>query len=300
MKRYIAILFACLISLWALPCFAYTPPASPAPNGYVVDQAGKLSTEEVKNLNQTIRDITKDKKNQYGILILSSLDGESIDDVAIETGRAWGIGNKNDNNGILIVLAIADRKSRIEVGRGLQGELTDIQSSHILKDTLAPHLKKGEFYLGLTDTVNEINKTLDSRAGSTDPTKAKTSGDNGSGNTLIAVLVMLGIFGGIVLVVSFIARRKGSSYNPGPSYSSPTYDYTPSYSLSTYTPSYSSNSSKVAKSSYKPSSSYSSTSSSSSSSSSYDSGSGGSSSYDSGSSFGGSSGFDGGGADSSW
>lgn len=164
MKKYLAILIVSIISLFAAKASAYTPPAKPDNGWYIVDQAGKLSEVQLKQLNSNLDSISKSTSNEYGALIVPSLNGESIEEVAQSTFRSWGIGKKDLNNGVLVVIAVSDRKSRIHTGKGIEGDLPDLLCNDILRKNLNPHLKTGDFYGGLNETFNTITATISSRS----------------------------------------------------------------------------------------------------------------------------------------
>lgn len=140
--------------------WAYNPPT---PDGYVMDLAGKLSTSQRTDLNAKLNGINKNTKNEFAVLIIPTLGDELIDDVAQDTFKSWKVGKVGLDNGVLIVIAVAERKSRIQTGKGVEGDLTDLQSNDILRNKLNPHLKQGDFYGGLVDTFDAIISTVESR-----------------------------------------------------------------------------------------------------------------------------------------
>lgn len=187
MKKYIAVLIVLIIGLFASKASAYTPPAKPDNGWYIVDQAGKLSADQLSQLNSKLEGISKSSLNEFGALIVPSLNGESIEDVAQATFRSWGIGKKDLNNGVLVVIAVSDRKSRIHTGKGIEGDLPDLLCNDILKKNLNPHLKTGDFYGGLNDTFNVLLSTVESRSGKA-AVKTPTQSSGGSGMTIFVVL----------------------------------------------------------------------------------------------------------------
>jgi len=92
----------------------------PAPAGHILDEAGILSAAENQSLEQTITSLETETHHQIGIAIMKSLQGRSIEEVGITLGRTWGVGQKELDNGLLIVMAPTEREVRIEVGRGLE------------------------------------------------------------------------------------------------------------------------------------------------------------------------------------
>jgi uncharacterized membrane protein YgcG len=163
MNKYLAMLVTLVVTFFTTSVLAFTPPAPPANGWYVVDQAGKLSASQKQKLNHKIEAFNQSTKNEFGVLILASMDGASIEDVANTTFKAWGIGKKGLDNGVLMVISVAERKSRIETGKGVEGELTDLQCNDILRHKLAPHLKRGDFYGGISASLNAISKLMDNR-----------------------------------------------------------------------------------------------------------------------------------------
>lgn len=151
------------MSLFTVNCFAFTVPDKPPNNTYVLDQANKLTSNQIDDLNSKIEHLNQNTKNEYGILIIQSLDGATIEDAAQDTFRAWGIGKKELNNGILVMVSVNDRKMRIQTGKNVEGDLPDLLAHDILANTLKPKLRKGKFYQGLSDTIDAISSHIESR-----------------------------------------------------------------------------------------------------------------------------------------
>lgn len=163
MKKYIALLIVVLTTLFTVDALAFTPPPPPANGGYVVDQTGKLSALQIQKLNQKIEQINQSTKNEFGILLLPTMNGDNIEDVANSTYKAWGVGKRGLDNGCLIVVSVKERKSRIETGKGVEGDVPDLKASDILKTNLNPHLKRGDFYGGFDDTLSALSSLIESR-----------------------------------------------------------------------------------------------------------------------------------------
>jgi uncharacterized protein len=103
--------------------------AVPPPEGAVTDTTGTLSVEDDAFLEQRISAYRLRTTNEIGVLIVPSTDGEPIKEVAFQTFNTWGVGKKDLNNGVLIVIASMDHRTRIEVGKGIDRRLTDAQAS---------------------------------------------------------------------------------------------------------------------------------------------------------------------------
>lgn len=208
MKKLLCVLVTMLVTMFSVNALAYTPPAAPANGGYVVDQAGKLSTSQIQQLNQKIDRISKSTKNEFGILLLQDMGGENIEDVANATYKGWGVGKRGLDNGCLIVVSIKERKSRIETGKGVEGEIPDLKANDILKTNLNPHLKSGDFYGAFDDTLNALSAQMESRQGQkADPPRTSSSSCDVSGVGANTDGGFLFVFLGVGVVVVLLAVR---------------------------------------------------------------------------------------------
>ncbi|CAB4196793.1 COG1512 Beta-propeller domains of methanol dehydrogenase type [uncultured Caudovirales phage] len=176
MKKLYCIIVTLFVTLFAANALAFSPPPAPEKGFYVSDQSGKMSQSDILQLNQKIDRISKVTKNEFGVLLLQDMGGDNIEDVANTTFKSWGIGKRGLDNGCLIVVAIKERKSRIETGKGVEGEVTDLQASDILRKNLNPHLKSGDFSGGFTETLDALSSLIESRHAK------KAEPVNGSGN----------------------------------------------------------------------------------------------------------------------
>lgn len=150
---------------------AFTAPEKPEygiydPNHYLTD-ATISQIRELNNVNSE-----KAEKFQIGVYVVKSLDGETIETVANETARAWKIGYSGDNNGALIVLAVQDRKSRIETSNNVASKITDYQTHRFLT-TARPYFQNGDYNKGVLSIVNNLNYLFYS--GSSTPSSSSKS-----------------------------------------------------------------------------------------------------------------------------
>ena len=139
---------------------ASIPEEFPKLDQRVIDEVGLLSPNVKTDLTNILKNEEEKTSNQIVVVILKSLKGYSIEDVGLELGRYWKIGQKGTNNGILLLVAMDDRKMRIEVGYGLEGALTDAISKEIIEYTLKPNFKAQQYELGILKAVNEIIATM--------------------------------------------------------------------------------------------------------------------------------------------
>lgn len=123
---------------------------------YVTDETGTLSPSEVNTLSQKLQDFDKKTSTQIVVYMVSSLDGESLEDVSQRIAEKNKIGKKGKDNGVLLFISKSDKKMRIEVGYGLEGALTDAVSSQILRKEITPSFRSGDFYGGINKGVDAI------------------------------------------------------------------------------------------------------------------------------------------------
>ena len=141
MKKFIIYLVLLVQTFFAACVFAEPeiPPRPTASSGiYVQDYAGVISNEDRQQMLRIGQDLDNKTTAQVAVITVSSLDGQSIEDYALAVLRSWGIGNKAKNNGVLIVVAVNDRRSRIEVGYGLEGVLPDGKTGRIQDQYMLP------------------------------------------------------------------------------------------------------------------------------------------------------------------
>ncbi len=138
--------------------FSYFNPGSPT--GYVNDYAGMLSSNEKEALEKKLDLFEKETTHEIAVVTIKSLEGDSIENFAVNLFSDWGIGKKDKDNGVLFLIAEKERKTRIEVGYGLEGALTDAQSYWILKRVVEPAFQKGEFYRGIDEATNKIMEAV--------------------------------------------------------------------------------------------------------------------------------------------
>ncbi len=131
--------------------------AIPAPTSqfFVNDFAGVLSEQTESHIQETSESYSKANETQIVVTTIPSLDGESIEDYALAMGRQWGIGGEEENNGLLILLAVEDREIRIEVGYGLEGTITDGLSGRIIRGA-SDLLGKDDYDAGITQIYDDV------------------------------------------------------------------------------------------------------------------------------------------------
>lgn len=128
----------------------------PALKGYVNDYAGLLTPARTAALEQALSDFERSDSTQIVVLTVPNLGGEDIESFSIRVAEAWKIGQQGIDNGVILLVARDERKVRIEVGRGLEGKLTDLVSGRIIRGEITPRFKSGDFDGGVVAGVTAI------------------------------------------------------------------------------------------------------------------------------------------------
>jgi uncharacterized protein len=205
-----------LFLLLAASCFCLILNAKevpPRPNQLVNDYAGKLSKEEWQRLEGKLRAYNDSSSTQIAIVIDKSLEDEDAFEYALKIAESWGIGRKGKDNGVLIYIAMQERKIQIITGNGVQGFLPDIEVNHLITDILRPSFKANQYYQGLDMATTRIIQL-----GTGEFKNEKTSGDGEMPLFLILIIIV-----GVFLVFYWLGR---SNFGGGRGISSNgSYDY---------------------------------------------------------------------------
>lgn len=149
MRRLAFITLLLMLGL-ALPAAALNVPS---PQGYITDRAGIISAATERKLERALRSFEDSDSTQIAVLTIPSLEGEALEDFALKVAEGWGIGQKEHDNGALLLIAKGERKIRIEVGYGLEGQLTDLLTGRIIDNEISPRFKQGDFDGGIVAGV---------------------------------------------------------------------------------------------------------------------------------------------------
>lgn len=128
--------------------------------GHLVDLADLLPPEAERGLAAELAALEAETGDQLVVVTLDGLRGETIESVAMRLGNGWGIGDEELDNGVLLIVAPSDRLTRIEVGCGLEGLLTDERAGEIVDGTLLPNFREGRFQQGIAAGVAAIGSVL--------------------------------------------------------------------------------------------------------------------------------------------
>jgi uncharacterized protein len=166
----------------------------------VHDLAGVLSPNTIAQLEQMLRAEKDSTTNQVAVLIIPSLEGEDIAGYGIRVADAWKLGTEKNDNGVILIISIQDRKIRIEVGQGLEGVLTDALSSRINRNEIIPYIKKGDYDSGVAVGVSAIVQAIKGQYVNTDPPKRRRGG---RGSTPLSTIII------IIIIIAILSRRGG-------------------------------------------------------------------------------------------
>lgn len=175
MKTYISMVVAVIATLFAVNASAWNPPPTPKPASAISDVGGTLSPEAHARLDAQLKQINAGSANELAALILPSLEGESIEDVANATFKAWGVGKKDIDNGVLVVLAMKEHKSRIETGKGVEGDLPDLKTHDILDNIVKPRMRQHKVEAALSEAFSAISSSIANHKAEAEAAKAKAA-----------------------------------------------------------------------------------------------------------------------------
>ncbi|MBX9896900.1 MAG: TPM domain-containing protein [Qipengyuania sp.] len=156
--RRLAALFALLLALVSSAAWAQLPAR---PDGPIADYANVLTAADKATLDAKLRDYNRATGRAIVVATVPSLDGEEIEPYAQRLAESWGIGGAESENGVLLLVAPAERKLRIHTARGVQERMTDIMSGRIVRDTIVPEFKAGNMSGGIVAGVDAIIAQLD-------------------------------------------------------------------------------------------------------------------------------------------
>jgi uncharacterized protein len=218
---WIALLLALPALAWAWGSDLALP--SPAP---VVDEFGLLGGGEKGQLESLLRSVKQRSGVELSVYIPSTLQGREIEDFSIAVAEQWKIGRKKEDKGLLMVIAPKERKMRLEVGYGLEGDLPDAYARRVLDDVMRPYFRAGDYYNGILASLLAIQKRTNLGLGEEQakeaveqPTTFKRSKRSAAKSAfLFAIVVLFVIFSILSRLMGFGGRRRGgwhSGYGGG-------------------------------------------------------------------------------------
>lgn len=154
----------------------------------VTDLAGVLTADQAAALESKLAGLERTDSTQVAVLILPGLEDEALEDYSMRVAEAWKLGQKEHDNGALLLVAMKDRAIRIEVGYGLEPTLTDARTSQIIRNDISPRFRAGDFYGGIDAGVSGIVASV---RGKYRPAPRRTGSGGGSGGLFNILIVLL-------------------------------------------------------------------------------------------------------------
>ena len=204
MKRLPVFIFL-LISFCAHAQISRVIPKKPVPPRLVNDFADMLTPEQEQALENKLVAYDDTTTSQITVVTVESLEGYEDEEFALALGREWGVGGREFNNGIVVLISQQDRKSRIEVGYGLEGAIPDITAKTIIEHDLLPSFREGNFYRGLDRTTDALIRAAAGEYKAPPGAKKKEPGIKG-----FAIIIFF-----LILIFLFAAGRRGGGRGGG-------------------------------------------------------------------------------------
>jgi uncharacterized protein len=188
-----------LFFIACLLCLIFTGSAYgrdvPPLKGYVNDYANMMSPGARAQLEKELKDFEQSDSTQVVVLTVDSLQGDVLESFSIRVAETWKIGRKGKDNGVILLVAKNERKTRLEVGRGLEGKLTDLTAGRIVQLVINPQFKRGDFDAGFLSGVRAV---IDATRGEF---KADQARRTSSSRGMVSSFMPLIVFGALFLLV---------------------------------------------------------------------------------------------------
>lgn len=197
------IFLALTLTLTSLLGFSQDFPEKPST--LVNDYTNTLTAAQKATLESKLVAFDDSTSNQIAVVIMKSVGDYDINEYAYKLGRYWGVGGKKKNNGVILLIAIGDRKLSIQTGYGLEGALPDIYTKRIIENDIKPFFKEGNYYAGVDAGTNSIISLVKGEYKNDKPKSKRGIGGAGSG---LIILI-------IIIVIILLLRRGGGGGNGG-------------------------------------------------------------------------------------
>lgn len=158
----------------------------------ITDVGGTLSDAQKKSLDAKLSAFEQRKGSQIAVLIIPTTQPEDIEQYSIRVADQWKLGRKNVDDGVLITIATTDHKARIEVGKGLEGAITDVDAGRIIREYMTPKFRANDYYGGIDEAVDSLIKLID---GEPLPPPLESKGQSGDGLPVVSMIPNALIFG---------------------------------------------------------------------------------------------------------
>ena len=213
--KYVALCSATLAFVVASSAYAVEA-IPPKPDRYFNDYAGVVSKEAAHRFNEQLSQFERETSDQVVVAVFPKMQSNSsIEDYAQRVAQSWGVGQKLQRNGVVLLVFIADRKMSIQVGYGLEGALPDITAYDIRANHIQPYFRSGDYERGLAAGIDSICKAIRGEYKGSGKTVEEQRGKAGAPGFLFFIVFII-----VLIVISKIVRRLGgygySSRGGGP------------------------------------------------------------------------------------
>ncbi|MFL0352023.1 TPM domain-containing protein [Xanthomarina sp. GH4-25] len=185
----------------------YDIPEIPKEQTSIYDYASLLSPSDKSHLEEKLIRYSDTTSTQIVVVIISSTNGENINYLGAQWGQKWGIGQENEDNGVLIILAKNDRRIAINTGYGVEHLLTDAMSKRIIERDIIPFFKQNDYPSGLNRGVDAIFEVL------TGEYQGSRESSNNAGLPIGFMFLLFIVF--IIILISISKNRRGGKGGPG-------------------------------------------------------------------------------------
>jgi uncharacterized protein len=215
LRRFLSVLLPLVALFFASSVYALDVPEL---TGRVVDNAKILSAEDAARISALLEAHERSTGQQFAVLTVPSLEGQAIEQFSIRVVDAWKLGKKGKDDGLLLLVAPNDRKVRIDTGYGLEGSVTDAQSSRIIRDVISPDFRNGDYARGIDNGLKALMMVSSGKV----PDVAGPAGNEGQdrpaqrGLPLGLVLFLILFVSPFLLPLLFGRGRRGGGFYGGP------------------------------------------------------------------------------------
>jgi uncharacterized protein len=208
----IAVKRLAFICCWLWSLLAWGEVIPPAPQSYFNDYAQVVSASIASQLNTKLEDFEKATANQVVVAVYPKMESDSsIDDYTVRVARAWKVGQKLKNNGVVLFVFIQNRQMFIQVGYGLEGALPDALCKQITEYEIKPRFRTGDYAGGLTAGINAILAATKGEYKGTGQTVGGAKRQHSQNGTNVIIIVILIAF----VLLRLMTRRHGWLYSSG-------------------------------------------------------------------------------------
>jgi uncharacterized protein len=200
-KKYILV-----VSFLLCGHLTYAQDFPPKSNTIVTDYTNTLSPGDKQRLENKLVAFNDSSSTQIAVVIMKSVGDYDINEYGQQLGRKWGVGQKGKNNGIMVLVAIDDRKMTIQTGYGVEGALPDVITQQIRVNDINPRFKTGDYYGGLDVGTDDIIKYTKGEY-KADPKKAQDAGQESRGGSAIFLIIIV-----IVILIVIFRNRGGGGH----------------------------------------------------------------------------------------